>query len=93
MPRASGQFSLLPSLMKILVVEDERKTAAYLKRGLRENGFVVDVAENGEHDLYGARLCERDARIGVQCVAASRRRNVASFAVHNARAGSDSCDT
>lgn len=30
--------------MKILVVEDERKTAAYLKRGLEENGIVVDAA-------------------------------------------------
>ncbi|MHB8815241.1 MAG: heavy metal response regulator transcription factor [Steroidobacteraceae bacterium] len=34
--------------MKILVVEDERKTAAYLKRGLEENGFVVDVAADGD---------------------------------------------
>ena len=34
--------------MKILVVEDEPKTSAYLKRGLEENGFVVDVAETGE---------------------------------------------
>ena len=34
--------------MKLLVVEDERKTAAYLKRGLEENGFVVDIAESGE---------------------------------------------
>lgn len=34
--------------MKILIVEDEAKTAAYLKRGLEENGFVIDVAENGE---------------------------------------------
>ena len=41
--------------MKILVVEDERKTAAYLKRGLEENGFVVDVAENGEDGAHLAR--------------------------------------
>lgn len=38
--------------MKILVVEDESKTAAYLKRGLEENGFVIDVAENGEDGAH-----------------------------------------
>jgi two-component system copper resistance phosphate regulon response regulator CusR len=37
--------------MRILVVEDEKKTAAYLRRGLTENGFVVDVAEQGEEGL------------------------------------------
>ena len=34
--------------MKILVVEDEQNTARFLQRGLREEGFVVDVACNGE---------------------------------------------
>lgn len=38
--------------MKILVVEDEPKTAAYLKRGLEENGFVIDIAENGGDGAY-----------------------------------------
>lgn len=33
--------------MKILVVEDENKTADYIRQGLREAGFVVDVARNG----------------------------------------------
>lgn len=33
--------------MKILVVEDEAKMANYLKKGLQENGYVVDIAENG----------------------------------------------
>ncbi len=37
--------------MKILVVEDERKTAAYLKRGLSEAGLVVDVAATGDDGL------------------------------------------
>ena len=41
--------------MKILVVEDEPKTSAYLKRGLEENGFVVDVADTGED---GSNLAE-----------------------------------
>lgn len=33
--------------MKILVVEDEEVTAAFLRRGLTEEGFAVDVAEDG----------------------------------------------
>ena len=32
--------------MKILVVEDEPPTAAFLKRGLTEEGYAVDVAAN-----------------------------------------------
>ena len=39
--------------MKILVVEDEKKTSAYLRKGLTENGFNVDIAEDG---LTGLRL-------------------------------------
>lgn len=38
--------------MKILIVEDEKKTAEYLRKGLSEHGFVVDVAENGEDGLH-----------------------------------------
>ena len=38
--------------MRVLVVEDEKKTAEYVKKGLTEHGFVVDVAENGEEGLY-----------------------------------------
>jgi two-component system copper resistance phosphate regulon response regulator CusR len=41
--------------MKILIVEDEPKTAAYLNRGLTENGFEVQVASNGETGLNAAR--------------------------------------
>lgn len=38
--------------MRILIVEDEAKTAAYLKKGLGENGFVADVAADGTDGLY-----------------------------------------
>ena len=37
--------------MKILVVEDEKKAAAYLRKGLSESGFVVDLASEGEDGL------------------------------------------
>ena len=41
--------------MRILVIEDEKKTAAFLAKGLREAGFVVDVAPDGETGLEQAR--------------------------------------
>jgi two-component system copper resistance phosphate regulon response regulator CusR len=46
--------------MHILIVEDERKTAAYLRKGLSENGFVVDVAGEGEEGLHLALTGEYD---------------------------------
>ncbi|NKE68638.1 response regulator [Ramlibacter sp. RBP-2] len=33
--------------MRVLVIEDEHKLAAYLQKGLNEQGFVVDIARNG----------------------------------------------
>jgi two-component system copper resistance phosphate regulon response regulator CusR len=38
--------------VRILIVEDEVKTADYIKKGLSSSGFVVDVAHNGEDGLY-----------------------------------------
>ncbi|MBL0207942.1 MAG: heavy metal response regulator transcription factor [Propionivibrio sp.] len=38
--------------MKILVVEDEHKTGNYLKQGLMEAGFVVDLARDGIDGLH-----------------------------------------
>jgi two-component system copper resistance phosphate regulon response regulator CusR len=40
--------------MKVLIIEDEPKTASYLKKGLTESGFVVDVAADGEEGLHRA---------------------------------------
>jgi len=37
--------------MRILVIEDEKKTASYLRRGLTEKGFTVDVAGDGGEGL------------------------------------------
>lgn len=46
--------------VKILVVEDEKKTASYLSKGLTESGFVVDVAGQGEDGLDLARTTGYD---------------------------------
>src|SRR5947209_6553447 len=43
------------SRMRILVIEDEKKTAAFLRKGFAENGFVVDIAGNGDDGLHLAR--------------------------------------
>ena len=37
--------------MRLLIVEDEAKTAASLHKGLSENGFEIDVAHDGEEGL------------------------------------------
>jgi len=37
--------------MRILVVENEKKTTAYLRKGLTEHGFAVDVAAEGTEGL------------------------------------------
>ena len=38
--------------MRILVVEDEARAGDYLKQGLTEAGFVVDVARDGHTGLH-----------------------------------------
>jgi two-component system, OmpR family, response regulator len=37
--------------MRILVVEDEKRLAQLIRKGLRENGFVVDVLHHGDEAL------------------------------------------
>jgi two-component system copper resistance phosphate regulon response regulator CusR len=46
--------------VRILIVEDEKKSAAYLQKGLRENSFTVDVAEQGDEGLHLALTGEYD---------------------------------
>lgn len=40
--------------MRVLIIEDESKTALYLKKGLIENGFNVDIAANGLDGVFAA---------------------------------------
>jgi len=37
--------------MRILVVEDDRKVASFIRKGLTEDGYAVDVASDGETGL------------------------------------------
>ncbi|DAB27460.1 MAG: hypothetical protein A2513_09490 [Sulfurimonas sp. RIFOXYD12_FULL_33_39] len=38
--------------MKILIVEDDKKIASFLKKGLEEEYFTVDITDNGDEALY-----------------------------------------
>jgi two-component system OmpR family response regulator len=49
--------------MRILLVEDEPKMAAAVARGLRHEGYAVDVAHDGEGALFHARVYDYDAVI------------------------------
>ncbi|GLW22878.1 MULTISPECIES: response regulator transcription factor [Microbispora] len=47
--------------MRVLVVEDERRMAEALRRGLQAEGFAVDLAHDGNEGLHLARAGDYDA--------------------------------
>ena len=47
--------------MRVLLVEDQRKTSAYIKRGLEEQGYAVDAAYTGREALDWAEAAPYDA--------------------------------
>jgi DNA-binding response OmpR family regulator len=58
-----GLFASLNYLfaMRVLVVEDEKKTAAFVRKALHAEGFAVDVCHNGEDAWATARSTAYDA--------------------------------
>lgn len=52
-----------PGPVRILIVEDEAKTAAYLRKGLAESGFVVELATRGDDGLHLALTQEFDVLV------------------------------
>ncbi len=42
--------------MRILLIEDEKKIASFIQRGLKEEHFAVDTAEDGEKGLMMAQI-------------------------------------
>ncbi len=71
--------------MRILVVEDEKELAAIICKGLRENGYSVDVAHDGEEGLYMAENYPADVVVldimlpgmdGLSVLKAMRRKGV-----------------
>jgi DNA-binding response OmpR family regulator len=49
--------------MRILVVEDDRKVAAFIQRGLEEEGHAVDVLHNGSDASRQALCIDYDAAV------------------------------
>lgn len=49
--------------MRVLIIEDDKETLAYLKRGLEEAGHTVDHAEDGKDGMYLALESRYDAAI------------------------------
>ncbi|MEE8575119.1 MAG: response regulator transcription factor [Thermodesulfobacteriota bacterium] len=47
--------------MRILVIEDEKKVAAFVKRGLEQESYAVDIASNGTEGIDYAVANEYDA--------------------------------
>jgi DNA-binding response OmpR family regulator len=46
--------------MRVLVVEDEKKTASFVRKALQAEGFAVDVCHNGDDALAAARATPFD---------------------------------
>lgn len=70
--------------MRVLIVEDEKKTASFIRNALQAEGFATDVCGNGEDALNFASLTSFDAlvldimlpgRDGLSVLAALRERN------------------
>ncbi len=49
--------------MKLLLIEDDKESAKYLMKGLREQGYVVDHAANGKDGLFLATTEKYDALV------------------------------
>jgi len=49
--------------MRILIVEDDREAASYIRKGMRESGHVADHAVDGEEGLEMARAAEYDVLV------------------------------
>jgi DNA-binding response OmpR family regulator len=49
--------------MRILVVEDDKKTASFIRKALRAEGFAVDVCHDGEDGLQLAETTPYDALV------------------------------
>jgi DNA-binding response OmpR family regulator len=50
-------------MMRILVVEDDKKVASFLEKGLREEGYSVDVAHDGEDGSFKANVYDYDLAV------------------------------
>src|SRR2546430_819869 len=61
--RRSCERTLRRASMKLLVIEDDRETAAYLIKGLSESGYTIDHSGDGRDGLFLATSGSYDAII------------------------------
>jgi two-component system OmpR family response regulator len=82
-----GQKNKTETLMRILVIEDDREAAEYLVKGLRESGYAVDHAANGKDGLFLALSEPYDVMVvdrmlpgpdGLSIVESVRKSNIAT---------------
>jgi two-component system, OmpR family, response regulator len=82
--------------MRVLLIEDEPELLRVLARALREEGYAVDEAADGEEGLFKATGCDYDAvvldlmlprRDGWQVLAAVRRQRKTPVLILTARDG------
>ena len=84
--------------MRILLVEDEDAIAAFVRQGLEEAGYAVDLALDGAEALHWAAIADYDIVIldlmlpdigGLEICAELRRRGVATPVHHSVAMSSD----
>jgi DNA-binding response OmpR family regulator len=49
--------------MRILIVEDEKKVANFIKKGLQQEGYAADIAQDGEEAIESAMAFDYDAMV------------------------------
>jgi DNA-binding response OmpR family regulator len=49
--------------MRVLIIEDEEKVAEFIRKGLQQEGYAVDVVRDGEEGAYQGENFEYDAVI------------------------------
>ena len=71
--------------MRILLVEDDQRTASFVEKGLKESGYSVERAKDGEEGLHAAVSADYDVLVadlmmprmdGLTMITALRKRGV-----------------
>jgi two-component system, OmpR family, response regulator len=63
LPSVSASMVRTADVMRVLVVEDDKKIASFVVNGLKQSGFAVDHSANGEDGLVMARSVSYDAAV------------------------------
>ena len=58
--QARGDQPASGAKMRVLVVEDDKPVASFLRKGLEAEQYAVDVAEDGEQAWFLAEECDYD---------------------------------